>query len=644
MSACFVWISHESGLKPTLDAHLNSRFDAWVPFVAEERSTWVHPSGQASMWCWETHREGVRGGHWVNAQDQSSALSMTGWWREPDAAPLSLSVAEVMFASLWGRRVSTSEAQGYERGLSDYAPIASWETLAQRPSELSTSGGSELSNALSALHLSPGQFAAVLCDSAGVVHGVNSAFGGSPLYYGQGQITVNGTRSQVAIVSNRSSLISLCFNGGKPAPPRPEVLGWLLARSEHPIGDQEVPFTGVNKVHAGQRLQLSHAQVSVHPLPLPEARQFSHQALFESLIWRSGQLARYPDLTLKMAITGGFDSRLVLAGLIGAGLTDRIDEYYICAHQENADAQVATEIAEWYKLPFTRYESGRWQAVNEPLLDRLRRHNFLIEYLCSAWDIISGPESLKLEDYSLISGHYGELYRGHAKRFFSHTWPTLKWYYQSNKGIDRHSLLTKSLIDRYAQLSKAWFKKRSEEGIKSNLALDDLHRHTRMEGWATQCRQVEALSLPSFAPLACVSSRAHYEALSLAERERPSVHFALTRMADEDLWRFPFAKKGWPKSLTQGERETPSPPSMGGGTELGYQMKLWRAEADQVSSWLLDRSPQHALWLICDRQKLERKLNLARSRPNAQIVKSIMCVCALKLALDEPLSPAQFSR
>ena len=634
-------MSHREGVNPTGDAQLSSQLKSWLPFIAERSQTWRHPSGRASLWCWETHLEGMRGSHYAETRDQSAALVITGWWREPDAAPLSASIADVTLAALTGHRTSSAKAQGFERGLADFTPAGGWGDSVEVGQ---ASARQPLGEALNALHVSPGQFAVAICDQEGGVHAVNGAFGGSPLYYAKGVVSVNGSSEPVSIVSNRASLISLCLNGGSPASPRPEVLGWLLARSEHPIGDEEVPFPGVTKLHAGQRLYLNHQGCHIEQVPLPEARRSANLALYESLVWRVGQLGRYPDLTLKMSLTGGFDSRMVLAGLLGAGLTDLISEYFICAHAEHADTLSALKIAERYQLPFQRDDAGRWQAVHEPMRDRLRRHNFLVEYLCSAWDIMSGPETLKLDDYALITGHYGELYRGHAKRIFSLSWPTLKWHYTSRGGVDRHSLLTREMIQRFSALGGAWLDEQRSTGMRSDFALDDLHRHARMEGWATQCRQVEALGYTSFAPLACVTTRAHYESLSLREREEPTISFALIRQADEDLWRLPFAKKAWPASLTHDEQHTADAPCVGGGAELGYQMKLWLAEVDELSAWLLDSPPQHPLWSVCDRDKLTRKLSATRAKPTAQSVKSIMCACALKLALDEPLAPSRFSR
>ena len=639
MSASFVWISHDQGLEPTKDIRLSTALESWVPFKPERKNVWEHKSGKASVWCWETHDEGVRGQHYTEQGRSSVALSMTGWWREPDAAPLSLSVAEVMLYSLMGRRVSSREAKGFEQGLADFAPKGGW--AAESSGDYSSP---QLDDAIAALHLSPGQFAAGFCDHDGVVHGVNSSFGGCPLYYAEGYVTVHGHTSRTAILSNRASLVSLCLHGERPALPRPEVLGWLLARSEHPIGDDEVPFPHVKRLHAGQSVQLANGSCKLRSIPLPQAKSYSDQTLFDSLVWRVGQLARIPHLPIKMALTGGFDSRMVLAGLLGAGLTNRIDEFFIHAHPDHADTRVARELAASYQLPFRRYDAGRWQAVDEPLLNRLRRHNYLTEYLCSAWDIMSGPESQQLENYGAVSGHFGELFRGHAYQFMSRSWSTLIGYYRSHRSIDRHTLLSHELICRYAQLSQDWLASRRSDGVKSDFALDELHRHARMEGWATQCRQVESLGYPNFAPLACVSTRANYEALPMKDRERPTIPFNIIRQVDDCLWRIPFAKKSWPKSFMRREKVSLIPPMRGGGTELGYQMKIWQAEVDDLSDWLLNGRSDHPFWIVCDREKLKHKLLSTRKRPTSQRVKSLMSACAVKLALDQPLTPVQLSR
>ena len=645
MSACFLWISHPRGFEPTQDEALYEALSTWVPFEVERAQRVAHPSGRASAFVWETHAEGARGGYVAQSDDLLTSLSFTGWWREPEGAPLSLTSAEVALQACMGWRAHAQGAQGYERGLADFSPVGGWgegSTNEAQGVTGSDGGGESLEEALDALHLTPGQFAFGLSDPTGRVHGVNSVFCGVPLCYAEGSIEVCGERAQVTLISNRASLISVALEGGEPASPRSEALAWLLSRSEHPVGESELAYPGVHRVHAGQRVSAFEGRCSLSDIELPLAQRLSDEVLFESFLWRIKALERHPDLPLSIALTGGFDSRLVFSGLLATGQLERVKRFYINAHPDHPDTRSAQAITAHYGLELSVDPPGRGQDPSEPLLDRLRRHNHLTEYLCSAWDIVSGPPNHQLPTYSLLPGHMGELYRGHALPVLSRAWWLLLPVYKTF--MNRHKLLTDEMASRCASLGLAWHERERQAGVPVELARDRLHRHARMNGWISQCHPIEGLGLPSFALLSCVSTRAHYEAQTLAERERPSVHYALMRRVDEELWRLPLANKGWPEALYRGEAMSPAPPLTGGGQELGYQMKLWGEQGAELGAWLLDTPASSELWRVISRERLQAKLKRVERSPHPQDIKSLMCACGIKLALSEPLRPVKLKR
>jgi len=640
MSACFVWVSHPEGFDPWPNQSSREELGRWVPFKAERAQGWRHPSGRVSALLWETHVESARGAYFAEG-GRGEALSFTGWWREPDEAPQRLSSASVALHALLGRRLSTQGARGYERGLADFGPSGGWE----QASEPQVSGEAEqLTEALDALHLSPGQFAFALAGPQGALHAVNGAFCGSPLYFASARLEREGRQAQVTIVSNRASLISALLEGGRPATPRAEVLGWLLSRRERPLGEDEVSYPRVSRLMAGQRLSAYEGELSRHTVPLPEPRSASEDALYQGLLWRVSALRRYPEVPLTMALTGGFDSRLVLGGLIATGLAERVERYYINAKPQHADARSAQRLADHYQLPFEIDPPGRGQDPQEPLIERLRRHNHLTEHMMSAWDIlVSGSPSALLPSRALMPGHYGELYRGHAYPVVSRSWALVRGLYLSGPFLNRHGLLQPELVERYRGLSARWLDEERASGGPAELAFDRLHRVTRMEGWISQSHAVESLGYPSFALLPCVTTRAHYEASSLQTRQRPSVHHALMRRVDDELWRLPLASP-WPRALYRAESRAPEPPVSGEGAGLGYQCTLWSEQGAQLSEWLLSTPAESELWRVIRRERLIAKLSQVERSLDPQKVRALMCVCGLKVSLSEPLSPVQFRR
>ena len=126
MGAVFLWVSHAQGGRPFADQSLVKALSRWVPFLPEHSSHIEHPSGLASALIWQTHGEGARGSFTARSPTSHLALSYTGWWREPDAAPLDAPSSGVMLAALCGGRSERRARYGYERGLADFSPRGGW--------------------------------------------------------------------------------------------------------------------------------------------------------------------------------------------------------------------------------------------------------------------------------------------------------------------------------------------------------------------------------------------------------------------------------------------------------------------------------------------------------------------------------------
>lgn len=631
MSSCFLWISHPQGIRPFQNSKFVEKLALWVPFKAESKSVWTHPSNKLSAITWLTHEEGARGSYHASSEHQHIALAYNGWWREADSAPLDLGVAEVMLRALCGKKVHHTTSQ-VTKGLADYQPETDWKTpLNGRTINL---------EAWEALHLSPGQFSVVLADQTGSLHGINGAFGGLPLHYAQCTFSQGTSNANVTLISNRASLISAFINHGKPKRPKPESLAWLLARHEHALGDYSSAFEQVFRLHSGERVVAQAGQMKIKSIPLPKAQSYSWSALYQAFLWRVSYLRRLPQVPLSMALTGGFDSRLILGGLIATKQLELVNKYYINAAPTHIDTQAALKLAEAYEINLQVEKPGKWQSHDEDIFGRLHRHNFLVEYLCNSWDLQSGPQDLKLPDAALISGHFGELYRSHFQKYLSRSLSLMKWVYPSHWYNDRHQLLTEQMLNYTQRKASVWIKSHAQTGMKKSFIFDQIHRYARMEGWATQNQMVANLAYPSFSFLPCVSTRTHYESLTLSERKLPSVHFNLMKQVDDQIWRLPFAKSPWPRALV-----SDSPAAITGSCHhLGSQLQLWSKQGQNVIDFLLSCNVNSEFWQVIDRKKLHRKIKNTQTQTTAKKVKALLTATAICLALTEDIRPSQFTR
>lgn len=633
MSSVFLWVSHPQGCEPFQGEALIEALGAWVPFRPERVERLSHPSGLASALIWQTHAEAARGSYVAQTPDHAVQLSYTGWWREPDAAPQDRPVSGVMLAALCGERRCPRARQGYERGLADFGPPAWAGDAPIGPLNI---------EALEMLHLSPGQHSTALADAQGRVHALRSALGGGALFYST--VGRDARDQPISLISNRASLISAYLNRGSPAPPRPESLAWLLARHEQPLGLDQEPWAEVKALGSGQRILAQAGVLSLETIALPQAQRAEWSALFEGLCWRAEELKRLPEVPYALALTGGYDSRLILGALIATDQLKRVSHYYVNAAPGHADTLSAQRIADHYQLELHVAPPGRWQDHDEPLLTKMRRHNLFVEHLFSAWDLLGGPVDLTFAPRGLLPGHLGELYRSHYHWLMSKSRALITRGYASAAYADRHGLLNREMMRRCGAVSRAWVQARYREGVKTDFIFDELHRRARQEGWATRAIQVESFGFPSLCLLPCVSARAHYESLPLSARRQPEVHFELTRRVDDELWRLPFAGKSWPATLTARRHEAPTPGLSGQGDVAGYQVRAWRAQGVALSAWLLDSPPSSALWDVIDRDKLKRRLKVLEQSLTPRSVKGILATCAIKLALTEPLTPAQLHR
>lgn len=581
----------------------------WIPCAPQDEGAreWQTEGRDIYVKVWSTLTMSARGSYWAwddtpeSSGDHLDSLCFQGWVREPDDYPLTLSVAEVLRS-------------------------------------LCKNGDSD---ALDALHQRPGQFCLVYIDPQLRVHGLSDAFCGQHLYYYDHHDRV--------VISNRASLIAAYLDGVEqldrghiptsvqPRRPDPLQLGWLLARHESPVHDPASAWSEIKLLLPGQRAVIDQSGLRLHSVKLPERQRPDWDQLYQDLIWRAGQLRRLPDVPLRMALTGGFDSRLILGALIDADLTDRVDLFFVNATPEHADRRAAQMIADHYQLPFEARDAVDLYR-GDPFLSQIPRHSFFIEYMINAWDLKSGSRQGLLPRFGVLPGHFGELYRSHAHTLHSHTHWTIRAHHNRAK-MDRHSLLSNELITYYHERYLAWFKNREVCGVAANHVLDELHREVRMWRWAAQTQMYESLGYPSFNLLPDLKLRASYAHLSLRDRMRPRVHFELMRRVNEELAWLPFAKHQWPKRWAAQLGRAAPMPIQGAGNEVNAQIHMWRREHNEICEFLRAEVSGSPWREVISRDALERRIAFVIAHPTPQYVKGLLGAAAIKYALEHDLTP-----
>jgi hypothetical protein len=204
-------------------------------------------------------------------------------------------------------------------------------------------------------------------------------------------------------------------------PPARDALGVSGMAHTHDRVGSVTGFTGVSalppggwfELRAGHSPRLHHRR---HPwLPTDEMLGLSQHELVEhaALDIEDEILAArtYPAERHLADLTGGKDSRLVLAGVLSAGVVDDF-EFATDGPPDLVDVQIARELAERFSLPF---ESGmRPGRYAEGYLDRVITYVDETAGMHSLWMLKSRP--LDLPPWVRLNGLFGETIRSKVQR------------------------------------------------------------------------------------------------------------------------------------------------------------------------------------------------------------------------------------
>lgn len=455
-----------------------------------------------------------------------------------------------------------------------------------------------------------GEFVAVCATPDGVGLCRRNIAGASPLYVAE--------TADVSVIANRASLAAHMAGAARlrhdPTFHAINIaIGWQLR-------DQTM-HRGVKAVAIGQSVRFSPDGVAVieptdDPLYAPELRdKFDANPagywddLFGFMCDTVGYLvaraAEAGPVTLRLS--GGKDSRLLLALLLGAGVCDKIDVFVSRGAPGHADAEVAEIIARKFDLPFNRTSGARSASRIDT---KLGDHSFLTEAAISPFDLCWHPEFS--DRGTTLAGHEAGLRNG-AITVVKSVDGFADWLSAHHKRFDALGLLTPEyqtvVRDIAAEIvaRPAW----------RNTPVDNLptwHRLTaRMARWVAVVQSFE--SARGFAPHALAVDLPIISQYSLGEDIRGSELFHYEMMCRADPWlahECPFAVQQWAPSLFDHVDTFAAPDplqhSADGTPGLPASTVAFQVNRDRLFDWLLaDRS--HPVFEIVDIAALRRLAN-----------------------------------
>ena len=583
MPSAFLIVSSRSALSKELVDTIAHSARRLLPFSPSQHSVHHDEARGLSFQSWSTYEAAARGAYTHEDQAASSLTSFDGWFVEQ--APLSHSLARAL------QDLITRD--GFHHTLST------------------------LEGAYTAAHL----------DADGQVRAARSCSSAQHLYYGQ--------RGDLIAISNRAMLVATALErGGAPRLDK-WFFAWWASTNMAPLDFTPSPWQGVKSLPTHTMLLWRDHELHLRPLARPRPYACWEEAR-QDHITRCNVWTRLPGVRARLPLTGGKDSRAILAALIAANTHHDLDHAYIRAPHDHPDAILAREITDICKIPLKFDDFSPF--LEQPLRRHLATHLHRTEARLHPWDVksVDPPERC----FSL-GGHFGELYRSHVSSHLLLSWPGVHLLLAAPEQLDKFGCLSEESIAMLGAHTRAWINLKRRRGLPVRAARDHWHREARMWQWATDAMRADSVESVTCTPLVSGRQVASYDAQSLLEQRAERTHFEWMQVGPEWLWRHRFAGATWRVELTPWSRRPPTKglPSSSMWPHQTRQYLMWQADQKELIDFLCEPcagSPfQDVFSMEKVRLAVQRYLDGdAQGTPDQLLLKGLFGVLGAKVLMD----------
>ena len=391
----------------------------------------------------------------------------------------------------------------------------------------------------------PGRFSVVVVDPAsGRLAAATSPSGGDPLYVG-------GIDDRVVVSSWAVPVARLL--GAAESPLDPVAVCSMVNNGF--MATRRTPFPGVVSLAPATTLIVDDGRVEVHDRlagmiagQRPATKQ-SIDRLHDAFVASFAPL-RTSDAPVRLALSGGKDSRLVLAGLVASGVDVQTSTISMGSANE-ADVSITRRVAELAGVP----HSVRSALVGGGLPpDRVVD---VYAATCRTLHLTDGmlhgfttfaPATPFRPDGAGLGGGGGEILRGgYGHGFLS---PKLQPPAQvaSLELIKRFtrfgSMLRSDVLDEYRTQLRGELAE-SADGLSGAQLLDRSYLNYRSSGWLAMTLRVSSLNGLSVHPACDNAVVAAAVAIDAAERSTERITYELMKRLSPKLAALPFANDEW---------------------------------------------------------------------------------------------------
>ena len=264
------------------------------------------------------------------------------------------------------------------------------------------------------------------------------------------------------------------------------------------------------------------------------------------------RLAVGNDETIELPITGGKDSRVLLALALAAGFRERL-RLFTAGEPDHPDVVVGSRIAESLRLPFRSIPPAPRRVVPTlaaaDFVSRIARFAFLSDGMTGAWDI-GEPQSLGRA--VLLTGNMGEVLKAYAKRPFDPEELDLLDLVALQSPFDPLGLLSSDArTSLRAELSSQLHGFLAAGSFERADLPDIFYYRNRIPNWLGGLHQLRAFDVQLVMPLGVPAFVRAAFLVTAHERKIELLHFLILRALAPDLLAVPFGMQTWHPGLSE---------------------------------------------------------------------------------------------
>jgi hypothetical protein len=477
----------------------------------------------------------------------------------------------------------------------------------------------------------------------------------------------------VSVISNRSSTVASAVGtrGWDP-----HALAWIIGRAN--LFGENMPVQGVQHVPSGTEVQVDWGAGGIRferspEWIWPEASNDPGREALSAAEWdditdelvSNTRLLRNLNVPIRLALTGGKDSRLSLALAKAAGLKDAVLPYTSggLSHPE-AESAVAVATAAAFSHEAIRANAAHGPSGSDgnqrPGFDsrsewrRLQKQVYRYEGIVPAWNDRSTwakPETLTIE------GFVGELYRnGHEPIFrrpheisidmYMSMFPL---YHQAGRRAG-----VQLLAPSEEKLQSAWIQnwvRTSGNDVRVDVLPDKFYVENRLGHWTGP--QLQNAAYITINPLSSASVARKVLELSLDARTSEHFHLEVMRRTAPELVDIPLFRDRWtgvhsprradPRTLPN---HKPAPPDIHMLTRHRPIWSFLESERDAIVELFEDAGHHTSMPGICDMRKVRALAQRSGELRDARARELFCCigVAISMLGLAEPVCDARLTR